>query len=56
MLGLMDAHVFNGLIIDWYLFVILYFIVCNCIYWNCLMYLIFAICNYIGDFNYTCIY
>ena len=23
MLGLMDTHVFNGLIIDWYLFVIL---------------------------------
>ena len=56
MLGLMDTHVFNGLIIDWYLFGILYFTVCNCIYWNYLMYLTFEFYNYNGDFIYTCIY
>ena len=56
MLGLMDTHVFNDLIIDWYLFVILYFTVCNCIYWNYLMCLIFEFYNYNGDFIYTCIY
>ena len=26
------------------------FIVCNCIYWNCLMYLTFEFYNYNGDF------
>ena len=56
MLGLMDTHVFIGLIIVWYLFVNLYFTVCNCIYWNYLMYLIFKFYIHNGDFIYTCIY
>ena len=56
MLGLMDTQVFIELIIDWYLFVNLYFTVYNCIYWNYLMYLIYEFYNYNGNYIYTCIY
>ena len=55
MLGLMVTHVFIGLIIDWYLFVNLYFTVCNYIYWNYLLHM-FELYNYNGNFIYTCIY